>query len=95
MNTAGHIDTLARMLDATGRGYPRPQLARAEWQSLNGEWEFAIDPAAEWRDASAVRWSGVIRVPFAPEAPASGVGKITAPLERRHDGLVGPPGPEQ
>ena len=32
--------------DAAGRGYPRPQFRRSEWLSLNGEWEFALDPAA-------------------------------------------------
>ena len=55
------------------RGYPRPQLRRAEWQSLNGIWEFALDPAARWSSPSDVRWTGHIVVPFAPEAPASGV----------------------
>ena len=27
-------------------GYPRPQLERAEWFDLDGEWEFALDPEA-------------------------------------------------
>lgn len=26
--------------------YPRPQLVRAEWQNLNGLWEYAIRPLA-------------------------------------------------
>jgi hypothetical protein len=86
---------LARMLDASGRGYPRPQLTRAEWQSLNGEWDFAIDPAADWADPSQVTWKTAIRVPFAPEAPASGVANTLfyrACWYRRRVDV--PPGPE-
>jgi beta-galactosidase/beta-glucuronidase len=41
---------------------------------LNGEWDFALDPEANWGKPSHVSWSGVIRVPFSPETPASGVG---------------------
>ena len=74
MNPLGLLDDLARMLDASGRGYPRPQLARADWLSLNGEWDFAIDPGADWSDPAQVHWKNTIRVPFAPEAPASGIG---------------------
>ena len=61
-------------LDHEGRGYPRPQLRREAWFSLNGAWEFAFDPEAAWRQPSDVAWSEQIRVPFAPEAPASGIG---------------------
>jgi hypothetical protein len=55
-----------------GRGYPRPQLRRANWQSLNGIWEFALDPACGFKSPGDVVWDGTIIVPFAPEAPASG-----------------------
>jgi beta-galactosidase/beta-glucuronidase len=55
------------------RGYPRPQLRRDGWQPLNGEWEFALDPAAIWSHPSDVRWNARIVVPFAPESPASGI----------------------
>ena len=61
-------------LDAGGRGYPRPQLKRSFWYSLNGEWEFAIDRTGLWTHPSEVEWRTVIRVPFSPETPASGVG---------------------
>jgi beta-galactosidase/beta-glucuronidase len=54
-------------------GYPRPQLERAEWFCLDGEWDFAVDPDAAWTDRRDVDWNLRIRVPFAPETPASGV----------------------
>ena len=68
--TATHSDRL----DHSGRGYPRPQLRREHWYSLNGGWDFALDPDGIWRAAEDVDWSERINVPFAPEAPASGVG---------------------
>jgi beta-galactosidase/beta-glucuronidase len=61
-------------LDHGGRGYPRPQLQRRPWYSLNGEWEFAIDPEGRVASPADVQWNARIRVPFAPEAPASGIG---------------------
>ncbi len=60
--------------DAYGRGYPRPQLQRDTWWSLNGRWEFAIDPEGQWGEPDEVAWQRHIEVPFAPEAPLSGVG---------------------
>jgi beta-galactosidase/beta-glucuronidase len=62
-------------LDREGRGYPRPQLQRDPWFSLNGLWDFAADVDAAWRHPAEVKWSGTIRVPFAPEVAASGVGR--------------------
>src|SRR5438270_8556443 len=53
--------------------YPRPQLQRADWQSLNGPWDFALDPEARWTVPDRVEWKGQIRVPFAPETRASGI----------------------
>ena len=61
-------------LDETGRGYPRPQLRRPTWYSLNGEWDFAIDATAAWHTPAEVTWGDRIRVPFSPETPASGIG---------------------
>jgi beta-galactosidase/beta-glucuronidase len=55
-------------------GYPRPQLERAEWFSLDGDWDFALDPEARWKLPREVHWNRRIRVPFSPETPASGVG---------------------
>jgi beta-galactosidase/beta-glucuronidase len=61
--------------DPAAHAYPRPQLVRDGWTSLNGRWHFVIDPEGRWRRPEDVRWGdGEIVVPFAPEAPASGVG---------------------
>lgn len=57
--------------------HPRPQLTRANWQDLCGEWEFAHDD--EDRGVRAGWWRGdqpfdrAITVPFPPESAASGV----------------------
>ncbi len=54
--------------------YPRPQLERDDWTSLNGEWRFALDPDGRtFILPKHVRWDRTITVPFAPETPASGV----------------------
>ncbi len=57
-----------------GHGYPRPQMQRAEWLNLNGEWEFAIDGEARWRTPEEFVRQRMITVPFAPETTLSGVG---------------------
>src|SRR5215471_10242524 len=64
-----HTDTALK----GGRGYPRPQLVRNPWMSLNGRWDFAIDADGVWRQPSDVEWTRMIEVPFAPETPASGI----------------------
>jgi hypothetical protein len=56
-------------------GYPRPLMERARWTCLNGVWEFEIDPDAAWREPRDVPFGRAIRVPFAPETPASGIGE--------------------
>ncbi|HYP52036.1 MAG TPA: hypothetical protein VEQ42_00765, partial [Pyrinomonadaceae bacterium] len=58
--------------------YPRPDLARAEWQTLNGHWEFEFDDAdrglAEQWYKSARPFSKRILVPYAFQARLSGIG---------------------
>jgi beta-galactosidase/beta-glucuronidase len=61
-------------IDQFGRGYPRPQLVRDSWVSLNGDWDFALDRVGIWQTPAQVAWSSTIRVPFAPESAASGIG---------------------
>jgi hypothetical protein len=53
--------------------YPRPQLERPDWTSLDGEWDFALDREARWQGPREVHWDRTIRVPFAPETAASGI----------------------
>lgn len=53
--------------------YPRPQLRREGWISLNGTWDFAFDDDAAWTGPRTVNWSRQITVPFSPETRASGV----------------------
>ena len=52
--------------------YPRPQMVRGEWRSLNGLWDYAVTSA----DASAPEsFDGQILVPFCIESALSGVGR--------------------
>lgn len=56
------------------RGYPRPQMERSTWVSLDGQWNFSMDAKAEVRLPEMVDWNAKILVPFSPETSASGVG---------------------
>ena len=57
--------------------YPRPQLRRDSYLSLNGEWELAILGEERLPEVYDRR----ILVPYPPEAPASGIGRVTGPRE--------------
>jgi hypothetical protein len=58
--------------------YPRPQMVRKEWQSLNGLWEFAV--AKKDEDAPlGKKLDGQILVPFPVESALSGVMKTADP----------------
>jgi beta-galactosidase/beta-glucuronidase len=48
-------------------------LRRQHWTCLNGDWQFAIAVDDSWQTPADVDWQTDIVVPFAPEAPASGV----------------------
>ncbi len=51
--------------------YPRPQMARANWMSMNGPWDYAITDSSR----QPASYEGTIIVPFSPEAELSGVGR--------------------
>jgi beta-galactosidase/beta-glucuronidase len=56
-------------------GYPRPQLERANWMSLNGPWRFTYDDERRYfRPADIDCWPLIIVVPFPPESTLSGIG---------------------
>jgi hypothetical protein len=50
--------------------YPRPNLRRPDWLSLDGAWDFAVSDRASPADVS---WSHTINVPFPPESALSGL----------------------
>ncbi len=67
-------------LDAFGHAYPRPQLQRSEWISLNGTWDFFAPPVATSdlliEEQEVLQWpetATAISVPFSPETASSGV----------------------
>lgn len=58
--------------------HPNPQFERADWQNLNGKWEFEIDKSNSGEERKlyeAEKLSGEIIVPFCPESELSGVGE--------------------
>ena len=56
-------------------GYPRPQLERPEWTSLNGPWRFCLDNERRHSHPAEIEnWPARITVPYPPESKASGIG---------------------
>jgi beta-galactosidase/beta-glucuronidase len=59
--------------------YPRPEMVRADWLSLNGWWDFALDLSDSGEEKDFVEGKGFdkkILVPFAPESQLSGIGNL-------------------
>ena len=55
-------------------GYPRPQLERPGWTSLNGSWRFRFDDEGRFGAPNDVdAWPLRITVPYPPESEASGI----------------------
>lgn len=55
-------------------GYPRPQLVRKSWLSLDGQWDFTFDNSGNYSaPEDDIIWSHQITVPYPPESIASGV----------------------
>jgi beta-galactosidase/beta-glucuronidase len=55
--------------------YPRPQLKRSNYQSLNGKWSFSFDDDLKYGvPADVTVWPMEIEVPFSPECSRSGIG---------------------
>ena len=62
------------------RGYPRPQMVRANWTNLNGEWDYAVTSVTA-TPGIPEKWDGKILVPFPIESALSGVGRLLKPDE--------------
>ena len=73
--TMKRLSTSFPVGDAPLDEYPRPQMVRAQWQNLNGLWQYAVTESPE----QPAVWQGGIRVPFAPESALSGVEKPVLP----------------
>ena len=59
--------------------YPRPQLVRKEWQTLNGLWDYAVTAKD---DAQPAAMQGKILVPYPIESALSGVMRQVSEKER-------------
>ncbi len=60
--------------------YPRPQMVREQWMTLNGTWDYMggsklADPVTAVTPPDFKGMVEKIRVPFAPEAELSGIGR--------------------
>jgi beta-galactosidase/beta-glucuronidase len=61
-------------LESEGLNYPRKQMRRENWQSLNGQWKFAFDNERKMnRPNDVTNWPHFIQVPYCPESKASGL----------------------
>ncbi len=60
--------------------YPRPQMTRENWQSLNGSWEYGLTESAA--TTPPAEYTGKILVPYPMESALSGVAHPSAPDQR-------------
>lgn len=60
--------------------YPRPQFIRESYINLNGKWKYEFSAAKVLPE----HFSNDIIVPFSPETPLSGVGRVLKPGEYLH-----------
>jgi len=65
------------MMSIPRNEYPRPQFRRRDWQCLNGEWQFEVDPDDKGLENGLLErdLAQKILVPFCPESSLSGIGR--------------------
>jgi beta-galactosidase/beta-glucuronidase len=69
-----HVSETARDAERDN-AYPRPQLERADWTSLDGRWRFRFDDEKAFGHPREIaEWPLRIVVPFPVESEASGIG---------------------
>src|ERR1700712_2761690 len=73
MRWASLQDEITGTLVTSTEEHPNPQMRRACWHSLNGAWDFSIDPHGLIEEPGDVTWDREIVVPFSPETKASGI----------------------
>lgn len=59
--------------------YPEPMMRRAEWQALNGQWEFMLDDGNSGLDRhfeQTGQFDQTITVPYPPESELSGIHQL-------------------
>lgn len=62
--------------------YPRPQMVRDSYFSLDGKWDFRITPGStDYYPSDDEKYDGKILVPFSPESMLSGVNRTLLPGE--------------
>jgi beta-galactosidase/beta-glucuronidase len=70
-----HLPSQAGGTDTPKFAYPRPQMQRSNWVSLNGTWRFCYDSTRKFiRPSQITSWPLEIQVPFPPGSKASGIG---------------------
>ncbi|TWU15694.1 Beta-galactosidase large subunit [Allorhodopirellula heiligendammensis] len=60
--------------DNVWQEYPRPQMARDNWNNLNGNWDYAVTDIKQTEQPRA--WDGEILVPFCLESKLGGVQEL-------------------
>lgn len=72
------LATYAKQTNVPRPEYPRSDLVRSEWQTLNGAWQFEFDDSnrglqESWYKSSGKSFSRTIQVPFAFQTKLSGI----------------------
>jgi beta-galactosidase/beta-glucuronidase len=75
----GAVGAAAQTAPVPRPEHPNPIFTRADWQTLNGRWEFEFDDqnrgvAERWYGASGKRFSRTIIVPYCFQSRLSGIG---------------------